>query len=369
MIIIFTARNNQGETFTITKMNVERIRQEDKLFCKACLSPVIIKAGEIKIPHFAHEKSTKCAFASEGESQQHLLAKSQIMSWFCYQGISVDIESYFPTIARQADIFVYHKSVIEFQCSSVPINELVRRTMDYLSLELDVYWILGQPIRKDRGRIYLTAFQLAFIQSDSKLGYYFWHYSPEKEIFTLYYHLTFEKGRAFFASEMHFSLKENLNDWKRKIARIISRIAYVKRDRVLERQKICFYYAKFKKHGQFMKKLFNAGYYLHYLPNEIGIDLAWQFLVITPAIEWQFDLWDSFFNRLEKGDTFSEAYFFEKFRLVVTQVSTIWLSPDEYLKLGSAYIDYLVETGVIAVIPENRYRMKREMSCIHEPVH
>lgn len=365
---MFTARNDQGETFTITKMNVARIRQENQLFCKACSSPVMIKAGEIKIPHFAHEKSTKCAFASEGESEQHLLAKSQLMSWFCYQGIPITVECYFPKIARQADMFVNNKSVIEFQCSSIPISEMIRRTMDYVSIGLDVHWILGQSVKTVKGRIYLTAFQLAFLQVDSQLGYYFWHYSPEKEIFTLYYHLTFEKRNAFFASEMQFSLKENLNECKQKISRIISRHTYVKRDRLLEREKICFYYAKFKKHGQFMKRVYNAGYYLHYLPKEIGVDLESQFLVITPAIEWQFDLWDIFFNRLEKDDTFSEVYFLEKFQLVVKKVHTIWLPSDEYLKLGKAYLSYLIQVGVLSTIPDNRYRVKRVMACIHKSV-
>lgn len=43
-----------------------------------------------------------------------------------------------------------------------------------------------------------------------------------------------------------------------------------------------------------MQKLFNAGYYLHYLPKEIGVDVEEQFLVLTPAVEWQFDLWEKF---------------------------------------------------------------------------
>ncbi|EAG5016636.1 TPA: competence protein CoiA, partial [Listeria monocytogenes] len=255
MIIIFTARNNMGETFTITKMNVERIKQEERLFCKSCASPVMIKAGQIKIPHFAHEKTMKCAFASEGESEEHLAAKKQIMAWYCYQSIPVEVESYFPEIKRQADIFVNGKAVIEFQRSSISISEMIQRTMDYLSIGLEVHWILGQVVRKEKGRICLSAFQQAFIQSDKKLGYHFWHYSTEREICTLYYHLTFEKGNRFFASEMKFSMKAPFSEWKKKLARIITRHAYVKRDRELERQKICFYYAKFKKHGQFMQKL------------------------------------------------------------------------------------------------------------------
>ncbi|ECR7133705.1 competence protein CoiA [Listeria monocytogenes] len=361
MIIIFTARNNMGETFTITKINVEQIKQEERLFCKSCASPVMIKAGQIKIPHFAHEKTMKCAFASEGESEEHLAAKKQIMAWYCYQSIPVEVESYFPEIKRQADIFVNGKAVIEFQRSSISISEMIQRTMDYLSIGLEVHWILGQVVRKEKGRICLSAFQQAFIQSDKKLGYHFWHYSTEREICTLYYHLTFEKGNRFFASEMKFSMKAPFSEWKKKLARIITRHAYVKRDRELERQKICFYYAKFKKHGQFMQKLFNAGYYLHYLPKEIGVDLEEQFLVITPAVEWQFDLWEKFFKGLEKGDTFSECCFFESFQSVVTQILTIWLSPNESLKLGKSYLSYLIGEGVLSTIPDNRYRVKRKM--------
>ncbi|MBC1547628.1 competence protein CoiA [Listeria sp. FSL L7-1435] len=362
MIIIFTARNSTGETFTITKMNVERIKQEERLFCKSCASPVMIKAGQIKIPHFAHEKTMKCAFASEGESEAHLAAKRQIMAWLCYQGIPVEVESYFPEINRQADILVGGKTVIEFQRSSVPISEMVQRTMDYLSIGLEVHWVLGQMLKKEKGRICLSAFQQAFVQSDSKLGYHFWHYSAEHEICTLYYHLTFEKGNRFFASEMPFSMKIPFKDWERKMARIISRQAYVKRDRALERQKICFYYAKFKKHGQFMQKLYNAGYYLHYLPKEIGVDLEEQFLVVTPAVEWQFDLWEKFFKGLEKGDTFSEHCFLESFQSVVTPILTIGLSPQEHWKLGKAYISYLISKGVLSVMPENRYRVRRIMT-------
>ncbi|MDT0018120.1 competence protein CoiA [Listeria swaminathanii] len=368
MIIIFTARNSIGETFTITKMNVERMKQEERLFCKSCASPVMIKAGQIKIPHFAHEKTMKCAFASEGESEEHLAAKRQMMAWFCYQGLPVELESYFPEINRQADIFVNGKTVIEFQRSSVPISEMIQRTMDYLSLGLEVHWILGQTLKKDKGRICLSAFQQAFIQFDQKLGYHFWHYSVEHENCTLYYHLTFEKGNRFFASEMPFSMKVSFSEWKKKIARIITRHAYVKRDREFERQKICFYYAKFKKHGQFMQKLYNAGYYLHYLPKEIGVDLEEQFLVMTPAIEWQFDLWDNFFKGLEKGDTFSGECFLESFQSVVTQIQTIWLSPNENLKLGKAYISYLISKGVLAEIPENRYRVKRKMTFTNNRV-
>ncbi|MBC1689118.1 competence protein CoiA [Listeria welshimeri] len=362
MMNIFTARNDSGETFTITKMNVERIKQEEKLYCKSCASPVMIKAGVIKVPHFAHEKASKCAFASEGESEEHLLAKRQIMEWFCYQGIPVEVEHYFPEINRQADVFMNNKRVIEFQRSSVPINEMIQRTMDYLSIGLEVHWILGQKIKKEKGRICLSAFQQAFIDSDYKLGYHFWHYSVESKLCTLYYHLTFEKGNCFFASEMKLSMKLPLNEWKQKLSRIIHRSAYIKRDRELERQKICFYYAKFKKHSTFMKKLYNAGYYLHYLPKEIGLDFEEQFLVKTPAIEWQFDLWEHFFKRLEKGDTFSEHSFLEEFQLVVNQIPTIWLSPNEHLKLGKSYLAYLIREGVLSTIPENRYRMKRIMT-------
>ncbi|WP_346401369.1 competence protein CoiA family protein, partial [Listeria monocytogenes] len=78
-------------------------------------------------------------------------------------------------------VFVNGKTVIEFQRSSISISEMIQRTMDYLSIGLEVHWILGQVVKKEKGRICLSAFQQAFIQSDKKLGYHFWHYSAKRE--------------------------------------------------------------------------------------------------------------------------------------------------------------------------------------------
>lgn len=62
-----------------------------------------------------------------------------------------------------------------------------------------------------------------------------------------------------------------------------------------------------------MQKLFNAGYYLHYLPKEIGVDLEEQFLVITPAVEWQFDLWEKFLKVWRKEILLANAAFLRVF--------------------------------------------------------
>ncbi|EAH0749707.1 competence protein CoiA, partial [Listeria monocytogenes] len=40
---------------------------------------------------------------------------------------------------------------------------------------------------------------------------------------------------------------------------------------------------------------------------------------------------------------------------------TIWLSPNESLKLGKSYLSYLIGEGVLSTIPDNRYRVKRKM--------
>lgn len=68
------------------------------------------------------------------------------------------------------------------------------------------------------------------------------------------------------------------------------------------------------------------------------------------------------FKGLEKGDTFSVESFLESFKSVVSQILTIWLSPNESLKLGKSYLSYLIGEGVLSTIPDNRYRVKRKMA-------
>ncbi|WP_436969895.1 hypothetical protein [Listeria fleischmannii] len=81
-----------------------------------------------------------------------------------------------------------------------------------------------------------------------------------------------------------------------KITGIRFKSLFVKRNRKLEREHLSYFYAKYKAKSAFLNQLYQAGYAIINLPPEIGVQLPSQFLVHTPAVEWQFKLWENFFE-------------------------------------------------------------------------
>ncbi|WP_163652019.1 competence protein CoiA family protein [Listeria sp. PSOL-1] len=364
---MFTAKNTQGEWVTITRNNATHLKSSSyHYFCLSCGEELFIKAGDKKLPHFAHRHSSKCRFSSEPESEHHLSGKFQISNWALLQGMPVNLEYFFKDIKRQADIFVDDHTVLELQCSTIPISQMCARTIDYEKLQLKVYWILAQDLTCIKGRYHLTIFQQSFIKWDRRLGYYLLTYNTENREFILLYHLTYESGNRFFSSVMHLPLFLSLKEMYERIERVKYHEFYVKRNRVLERQKICYYYAKFKSRGLFMRKVYEAGYHLQSLPKQVGITLAKQFLVITPAIEWQFFLYDSFFGRLEVGESFAKEQLVKRYSNIVHPKKMIALAPFESLGLLDEYLSYLEREGICVEISRGCYMLKQKM-LVMEP--
>ncbi|WP_099222060.1 competence protein CoiA family protein [Listeria costaricensis] len=357
---MFTAQDHQGRSYTVTRANVAYLKtQQSAYFCQACQEELVIKAGPLKTPHFAHKRSSKCSFASEGESERHLSGKWLLADWFLRQGHEISLEHYLKTIARQADILIDQKIAIEFQCATIPISQLIDRTHDYMQAGLRVEWILGQPLEMCKGRYHLTAFQKAFIRKSDEWGYYLWSFSVSEQCLRLYYHLTYEGGNRFFASVMDLPLDWCETDMKKAVGRIRFRQFYLKQNLQLERQKTCYYYAKYKARGNFMRTLYASGLTLHSLPKEIGVQLNSQFLVITPAIEWQYQLYSHFFEQLSAGNIFTKRQVGACFQKIVQPIKTIYLSERACWSLLEEYLLYLEKQQVLVQIDDEQYLFKR----------
>ena len=50
------------------------MRKYSKFYCPDCSSQMVLKIGEVKIPHFAHKNLSDCG-TSEGESALHIQGK------------------------------------------------------------------------------------------------------------------------------------------------------------------------------------------------------------------------------------------------------------------------------------------------------
>lgn len=113
--------------------------------CPSCQSPVILKRGHIRIPHFAHLPDTLCA-EGVGETERHYQCKQSV-----YDALKVhpdvtdaDIEVCFPGV--RADIYAVirgYRVAIELQRSNLSVNDLERRTHAYSDLGIFCVWVVA----------------------------------------------------------------------------------------------------------------------------------------------------------------------------------------------------------------------------------
>jgi len=154
-------QQSTGKRIDITTIESPRaeLRAAD-MVCPVCGSPMLIKAGLIYRPHFAHKPGREdCPYAaySAGETAEHREAKELIRAhlgeWFSEYGIAQpDLEVYIPEVLharnRIADVLFTFPSgwrvAHEVQLASITVEELQLRTEDYESAGIDVFWWFGR---------------------------------------------------------------------------------------------------------------------------------------------------------------------------------------------------------------------------------
>lgn len=115
--------------------------------CPGCQEQVIWKSGPARRPHFAHRSDGACRTFSEGETDEHLMAKGCLYDW--YQPLSLQIECFLPELSQRPDL-KYQQLVIEIQCSPISLTAFSARTKGYLSAGYRPWWILGSRLQPKR---------------------------------------------------------------------------------------------------------------------------------------------------------------------------------------------------------------------------
>lgn len=128
---------------------LHRLKKQQSFFCPQCKEQLLLKAGQIKIPHFAHQKNSDCdSLFSEGESTAHLLGKQHLFQLFTSLQLHPILEPYLPQLQQRPDLLIKYKEhqyAVEFQCSSIAYPSFKRRTNGYLNAEITPIWILHTP--------------------------------------------------------------------------------------------------------------------------------------------------------------------------------------------------------------------------------
>lgn len=166
---MFTAHLASGEVVYLPDLNWKEIHQLPRsgYYCPDCTTPVILKKGSYKLPHFAHYSSCTSNSLSPKETLQHLAGKQLLYELLSNYFQHVDLEYYFPSIKQRADVCLGGELslVLEYQCSAISATEVTSRTEGYRQCAYDVRWLLNPqflPTKQNR----LTIVKLSkFLQS------------------------------------------------------------------------------------------------------------------------------------------------------------------------------------------------------------
>jgi competence CoiA-like predicted nuclease len=123
------------------------------IMCQFCEQPMIIRAGLIVRPHFAHKAACPTTYIGHPESTEHLLGKLMVAERLLqympdYAAAQIEFEYPIPEVNRIADIMVVFpcgwRVAHEVQLASITTEVLQQRTKDYLNAGIDVFWWLGK---------------------------------------------------------------------------------------------------------------------------------------------------------------------------------------------------------------------------------
>lgn len=148
---MLTARR-QSDSQTVTAY-VER-KENGPFYCLECGDPVILKTGTRNVSHFAHENPIACKFAT-GESDAHRHCKQAIYEALIREPHVRDVALELPLGENRPDVFARIKGVpvaIEVQLSSLSVDTIMRRTIDYARNGIHVLWLLQWTPKLDETR-------------------------------------------------------------------------------------------------------------------------------------------------------------------------------------------------------------------------
>jgi competence protein CoiA len=133
-------RKSNGQTVTAYLES----KRNGPFICLQCCEEVILKTGRLRVNHFAHSNPIACKYA-EGESEAHRRCKMQIFEALQKAPGVHNAALERPLDTVRPDVSAYIRGVpvaIEVQISSLSLDTIMRRTIEYARKGIYVLWLL-----------------------------------------------------------------------------------------------------------------------------------------------------------------------------------------------------------------------------------
>ncbi len=151
-------RTDTGERLTIGDVPVDTLRvlsDDHRLRCPNCGVALTLKAGPVRIHHFAHTSLSQCAAADhEPETDSHRQGKLLLYRTFRPGAAVAALEQHLPATDQRADVWMEmpdgQRYALEFQQANNSVSRWNERHTLYRSAGVADLWFLGQVRYQER---------------------------------------------------------------------------------------------------------------------------------------------------------------------------------------------------------------------------
>lgn len=346
---------------TLSKQAIDELREKEKFYCPICQHKVIIKAGTMMIPHFAHYKTSQCDLKKRGEGEYHYKGKLLLYEWLKSQQKDVKLEAYIPEIKQRPDLLLTVKNkqiAIEFQCATIDPQIISQRNKGYRRVNIIPIWILGANLFNRRSSYhfqtshFITSFIHRFSHHYPTTLYFFCpqseqlslvqdiiptssHRAIAKQTFiplnkATFYHLFLKQ--FFTEKELYYLWREELRSF-----------------RLSKRH-------NFGKERAWRNWLYDQGLHIDHVPTHIYLPIRSQYTMKVPLWGWQSKFVLEFLKKQAVGAVFSikqaNAFLrrFHKRKMDEQLIHQVGDPIKEYLQL-------LSQVGVLKQVNEIEFRI------------
>lgn len=294
VVNILIARTHTGELINLASASAQGriaiLKEQHRFYCPGCGSALILKAGDVKIPHFAHLSLAECDKSSEPETPLHLSGKTLLHQFFSAKNHQAELEIFFPSIKQRADVLVEEKFALEYQCSAISPALIRTRSAGYSSIGLSALWIRGisEAPKEGIAPMRFRAFELAMLQESAGHPYLI-EYHPGSDRFFYRSGLFFVRGaiwmgktKALPADRQAFPFGVPKKLSPTEFAEVAS-IARNERERFIRRQQ----FAKNRYRNPYWLLCYELGLDRSRLPTYIGVPIRGAEAFGMEAVIWQ----------------------------------------------------------------------------------
>lgn len=345
----------------------KKLKRKKDYYCPACNEKVYLKIGEIIQPHFAHFKKNQCEVFSEGETEEHLKGKKLLAEAFKEINkqkkldLRIEIEAYLPKLKQRPDLLVCtedEKYAIEFQCSSISIEDVLRRTKGYQKYGYQVIWVLGSKFTYKKK---LTTFQKACMYQNIKEGNMgLFHLNVDNCQLIIRDSFLLSQDNMLTFQQKNIDLKE-IKIQKKRISKIVqpilTRTSYERKHKQLLKDQ------RFKRESSriFFQLLYHNRENIQELPIELYVTMPSEWMIQTYSFEWKyrFILW---LERIPKSRIITRKYLYrwinsEEEKDHLRYHSFVQLTDEQKISTYKEYLQFLAKSDFIKKIGKQEWKV------------